>query len=121
MIRAVETGRNPSMRYLARTHRVSVAWLHETFSRQSICLMYEASSKMCADIYTKAFTEITKWQAACDLINIVDPVRLNQFMTEHSRSATTDENVDGLAKQKSGQPALSSPFAPDPVLSLIHI
>ena len=29
MIRVVATGKNPTMRYLARTHRVSVAWLHE--------------------------------------------------------------------------------------------
>ena len=77
MIRAVETGRNPTMRYLARTHRVSVAWLHETFSHQNIGLMYEVSSRMCADISTKAFTEVTKWQAVCDLINIVDRKDLN--------------------------------------------
>ena len=114
-IRAVETGRNPSMRYLARTHRVSVAWLHETFSRQNTCLMYEASSKMCADIYTKAFTEVTKWQAACDLINIVDPVRLKQLLIEFSNNAVADDNVNSQAGKTSGQPALSSPFAPDPV------
>ena len=29
MIRVVTTGKKPTMRYLARTHRVSVAWLHE--------------------------------------------------------------------------------------------
>ena len=28
MICVVTTGKNPTMRYLARTHRVSVAWLH---------------------------------------------------------------------------------------------
>ena len=27
-IRVVSTGKNPTVRYLARTHRVSVAWLH---------------------------------------------------------------------------------------------
>ena len=52
MIRVTETGRNPTMRCLSRTHRVSVAWLHETFSHQGIDLVYEASSKMCADIST---------------------------------------------------------------------
>ena len=36
MIRVAEIGRNPTMRYFARTHRVSVAWLHETFSQQNI-------------------------------------------------------------------------------------
>ena len=29
MIRVVSTGKNPTMRYLARAHRVSVAWLHD--------------------------------------------------------------------------------------------
>eukprot|EP00974_Lingulodinium_polyedra_P010199 978988-Lingulodinium_polyedra.AAC.1 len=29
MIRVVETGRNPTMRYLHRTRRVSAAWLYE--------------------------------------------------------------------------------------------
>ena len=71
MIRVAETGRNPTVRYLARTHRVSVARLPETFSQQNIGLMYEVSSRMCADIYTKAFTDATRWQAACDLINVV--------------------------------------------------
>ena len=47
MIRVAEIGRDPTMRYLARTHRVSVAWLHETFSRQSIGLMYERSHLAC--------------------------------------------------------------------------
>ena len=81
MIRVTETGRNPTMRCLPRTHRVSVAWLHETFSHQDIDLVYEVSSKMCADIYTKAFTDASKWIAAWVLINIVDPGRLRQFIT----------------------------------------
>ena len=81
MIRVTETGRNPTMRYLPRTHGVSVARLHETFSHQNIDLVYEVSSKMCADICTKAFTDASKWLAACDLINIVDPSRLRQFIT----------------------------------------
>ena len=31
---------------------------------------------MCADIYTKGFTDAAKWVEVCDLINIVDPARL---------------------------------------------
>ena len=100
MIRVTETGRNPTMRYLARTHRVSVAWLRETFSQQDIDLVYELSAKMCADIYTKAFTDAIKWQAACDLINILDPARLDTL------TRTSSEDVKS--------PAMSSPFAPDP-------
>eukprot|EP00972_Heterocapsa_arctica_P034855 5130931-Heterocapsa_arctica.AAC.1 len=61
MIRVVETGRNPTMRYLLKTHGVSVAWLHEIFKNEFIELGYELSSRMCADIYTKGFTDGPKW------------------------------------------------------------
>ena len=35
MISVVRSGRNPTMRYLKRTHGVSVAWLHERFKQPS--------------------------------------------------------------------------------------
>eukprot|EP00972_Heterocapsa_arctica_P072041 10638928-Heterocapsa_arctica.AAC.1 len=50
MIRVVETGRNPTMRDLLRTHGVSGAWLRETFNNTCSYLDYELSSRMCADI-----------------------------------------------------------------------
>eukprot|EP00972_Heterocapsa_arctica_P082208 12117103-Heterocapsa_arctica.AAC.1 len=77
MIRVVATGRNPTMRYLLRTHGVSVAWLHKAFKNNFLDLDYELSSRMCADIYTKGFTDAAKLVEYCDLINIVDPVRLH--------------------------------------------
>eukprot|EP00972_Heterocapsa_arctica_P003914 582821-Heterocapsa_arctica.AAC.1 len=80
MIRVVETGRNPTMRYLQRTRGVSFAWLHETFKHKELDLDYELSSRMCADIYTKAFTDELLWVQVCDLINIVDPKRLIGLM-----------------------------------------
>eukprot|EP00972_Heterocapsa_arctica_P113270 16436202-Heterocapsa_arctica.AAC.2 len=64
------------MRYLLRTHGVSVAWLHATFKHEYIELGYELSSRMCADMYIKGFTDGAKWIEVCDLINIVDPARL---------------------------------------------
>ena len=85
------------------------------FSQQNIGLMYEVSSRMCADICTKAFTDATKWQAVCDLINIVDPKRLQQFLLECSTDVNKDESVDCSVKAESMPPPLSSPFAPDPV------
>eukprot|EP00972_Heterocapsa_arctica_P007609 1109492-Heterocapsa_arctica.AAC.1 len=76
MMRVVETGSNPTMRYLLRTHGVSVVWLHGTFENDFLELGYELSSRMCADIYIKGFTDAVKWIEVCDLINIVDPARL---------------------------------------------
>ena len=69
------------MRYLLRTHRCSVAWLHERFRGSDLKLVYEDTSRQCADIYTKAFTDAAKWVAACDVINIIDLKRLAPLMT----------------------------------------
>ena len=55
MIRVIETGRNPTMQYLGRTHRVSVQWLHEVFKREHIRCEYARTDVMAGDIYTKAF------------------------------------------------------------------
>ena len=49
LIRVVTTGKHPTMRYLARTHRVSVAWLHEVCKMKEIKIGYEETSRMCAD------------------------------------------------------------------------
>ena len=82
MIRVLQTGRNPSIRYLHRTHRVSVSRLHEAYKRMDFDLIYELISRMCANIYTKAFTDSGKWEAACELINIVDPTKLQHLLKQ---------------------------------------
>ena len=79
MIRVVEIGRNPTMRYLARTRGISVAWLHEVFQRDDVPLEYEKSDRMAADIFTKAFTDADKWKSACGLIGVCDPAELSLF------------------------------------------
>jgi len=38
-IRIIETGKNPTIRHLGRTHRVDLAWLHEQFVSNSFKLM----------------------------------------------------------------------------------
>ena len=53
MIRVVQTGRNPTMRDLGRTHRFSVACLHGIFQDPMLQLVYEESSRMCAGLYTE--------------------------------------------------------------------
>ena len=73
MIVVVRSGRNPTMRYLKRTHRASVAWLHERFKEPDLQLVYELSAKMAADIYTKGFTDGQKWECVRGLINVFDP------------------------------------------------
>ncbi len=73
MIQVAKTGRNPTMRYLNRTHRISISWLHEVCSSSQVNLQYAETDDMAADIYTKAYTNVAKWQAVCLMINMVTP------------------------------------------------
>jgi hypothetical protein len=41
MMACARSGRNPTMRYLGRTHRVSVAWLKEIRDDPHVRLVYE--------------------------------------------------------------------------------
>ena len=81
LIRVCGSGKNPTMRYLHRTHRISVAWLHEIFQRKDVLLAYEVSARMAADIYTKAFNDPDKWRSACLLISVLPPSDLEGILT----------------------------------------
>ena len=107
MLRVIETGRNPTMRHLHRTHRVSVSWLHERFTgNEDLDLIYETSETMCADIYTKAFSDRLKWQAVCSLINVVDPKSLSQLVKSKADllRETGGEEQSSRLKQTTGGP-----------------
>ena len=73
MIQVANTGRNPTMRHLGRTHRCSVSWIHERFASDDLELIKEPSETMAADIFTKAFTNPEKWDSVRRLINVVPP------------------------------------------------
>ena len=73
MIGVVRSGRNPTTRHLERTHGISIASLHEHFSKDHFVLMYEITAKMAADIHTKGFTNPLDWKKACMLINLLEP------------------------------------------------
>ena len=93
------------MRYHLRTHWVSVAWLHERFSGKDFKLVYEESAKMCADIYTKAFTDAQKWQAVCWLINIVDPAEIVHMLKQSEEGSADPPPGGGVPND--GEPARS--------------
>ena len=80
MVRICQTGRNPTMRYLARTHGVSSAWLHEQIHSGVLRLQYTPGPEMRADIFTKMFADSARWEAACWLVNILHPDRLPEVI-----------------------------------------
>ena len=42
MLQCVRSGRNPTMRHLARTHRVSVAWMQEQYKSKNFTFGHES-------------------------------------------------------------------------------
>ena len=75
-------------------------------------MVYTKSSSMCADIYTKVFTDPVKWNHACDLINVCHPDRIETLIREsHQRYMSdlleVDQNPTGKKKNR-GKTALDS-------------
>ena len=67
------------MRHLGRVHGVTVAWLHEQYTGGLFEMVYEPSSTMAADIFTKGFTNPDAWRAVCRLVSVVSPEEVNEF------------------------------------------
>ena len=82
MLQCIKTGRNPTMRHLARTHRVSVGWIHEQYMSGQFIFAHESGERMPPDIFTKMFSDKSKWLAARMLINIVLPEELDKVMEQ---------------------------------------
>jgi hypothetical protein len=73
MIKICHSGKNPTMKYFNRTHKVGVSWLMEVFGLANINI-YKIDTKLqAADIGTKHITCIHTWKSNCILINLSEP------------------------------------------------
>ena len=68
MIKLLNNGLSPSMRYLGRTHSVSIAAMKEIIDSKQIEIGYIRSKEMKADILTKGFMSRTAWDDARRLV-----------------------------------------------------
>ena len=57
---------------------------------------------MCADIYTKAFSDKLKWQSVCALINVVDPKSFSQLVK--SKADTLRDQSQGEQSPRAKAP-----------------
>ena len=62
-IQIVNKGRSPALRHLAKTHRVSLAWVHEVCSSSGVSLVHCPTDVQLADSFTKALERV-KFDAA---------------------------------------------------------
>ena len=51
-IRVIQTGKNPTMRYMGRTHNVDLAWLHEQMTNKQFAMEYCDTARQAGDIFT---------------------------------------------------------------------
>ena len=66
-VQILKTQKIPTLRHLNRTHRVNVSWLCELFENfKEVELIYCKTDAMAVGIFTKAFTNPIKSQAALD-------------------------------------------------------
>ena len=103
------------MRHLGRTHKVSVAWLHEQYSGDSMTTSYCDSSLQCADIFTKAFNDKQRWGPVCRLIAHFYPEYLYCIANTHkaapatSRAAQRGGNHDAKSRLNESSDPPSKP------------
>ena len=60
MLHILKTGRRPTLRHLARAHRVSVAWLHEQHARENLELTYVSTDGVAEGIFKKSIHVLAK-------------------------------------------------------------
>ena len=71
-LQIVQSGKNPNIRHMGRTHGVCAAWLHErlTEAPDKVKGRYCDTAEMAADLMTKGFTDPAKWSHAIGLVGL---------------------------------------------------
>ena len=78
MLEIIRTGRNLTVRHIGnKTHGVAVSWLHDLYTKKDVWMKYISTTMMAADLYTKAFTEPSKWSHLCLQNNIFPSIPKN--------------------------------------------
>ena len=93
MIRVCHTGKNPTMRYLGRVHRISIQWLYERFGEECVQLCYTDTKLMAADIYTKAFKDLAEFNHVRWLINHMDPKDFDAVISKDFRAVEVSSDI----------------------------
>ena len=67
-ITVLSSGKNPTMRHMSRTQRISIAWIHERYISGDYVLINCHTDEMAADILTKSFSNKFKWDQNVKLL-----------------------------------------------------
>ena len=64
------TGKNATMKTLEKCFGVNVGWIYQRIKSKDYNLYHTGTKHMCADIYTKAFSNSQVWNVLRRLINV---------------------------------------------------
>jgi hypothetical protein len=117
-IRMLESGKNPTLRHLPRTHKVDLAWLFQEFKKSTYDLKYCTSEEQAADIFTKHFVNSDKWN---DVMHTIGHVRMKDMWTKYKFSTppkakpmkVPDEGVPKVSGRPVASPRLPTLTTPD--------
>ena len=102
--RVMDTGRNPTLRHLNRTHRVDLRSLHEQVNAGNMIVSQCPTNNMAADVLTKGFTNADKWKHACNLINHIRLADVAWSNPKHSLNAKATSGMQVPALPAAGSP-----------------
>ena len=115
-IQVIKTGRNPTMRHLGRTHKIDIGWLRNVFARGLCSLGYCDTDKQAADMFTKSFSEKTKWHAVRGLVGLVDFSKASRIFSvsklHHPKVSVACTVVSGRGKSRTSIACHAIPSKP---------
>ena len=99
-LRIIQTGKYPTLRHVRRMHGVSISWLHDAYNAGHYLPWDCATDFQAADVFTKHFTDMSKWHHALDFIGIVHDRDLlktlnNSVCDTASRDCVAGRGADG--------------------------
>ena len=131
MIRIMQTGRNPTMRHLNRTHGVDISAMKEQFDKDNIIIQYTQTDRQCADVHTKAFDCKDKWVHAINNINVFDMHHFDLATVNAVRQLPPADpkepkeagatSAPALQEQRSRSQATSCSLGDSPIVASVHM
>ena len=101
VIKMINKGRSPTMRYVSRTHRVALDWLFDRLNLDpKIQIKYIDTKNQLADTLTKGNSTRDEWNHPLCLFNIshFSPTNCLAVMSKRMQQDAGEENVTAKSK-----------------------
>ena len=90
----IASGKFKAMSHVNRTHGISLSFSHDCHKKGLFTLRDCHTKAMCADIFTKYFTDPLAWQHAHQLLGILPRVKGIKIVGSDPKAAADSERVN---------------------------